>query len=60
MHSCITTKHFIKVRDEIQHPDIAIAYETWLKSDVHDYEVIPTDPESEIFLKDQKDGYEWV
>ena len=34
-----------------------IACETWLKPDVHDSEVIPTDLEYDIFRKDRVDGY---
>ena len=41
---------------ETEAPDIIIACETWLKPDVHDSEVIPTDLEYDIFRKDRVDG----
>ena len=42
---------------ESEKPDIVLACETWLKPDIYDSEIIPSDFEYEIFRKDRKDGY---
>ena len=42
---------------ESEKPDIVLTCETWLKPDIFDSEVIPSDFEYEIFRKYRKDGY---
>ena len=40
-----------------QRPDVILASETWLKSDIHDTEIIPADFGYELFRNDRSDGY---
>ena len=42
---------------ESESSDIILACKTWLKPDIHDSEIIPTDLGYEIFRKDRNDGY---
>ena len=42
---------------ESQRPDVILASETWLKSDIHDSEIIPADLGYELFRNDRSDGY---
>ena len=40
-----------------QRPDVILASESWLKSDIHDSEIIPADFGYELFWSDRSDGY---
>ena len=40
-----------------QRPDVILASETWLKSDIHDTEIIPANFGYELFRNDRRYGY---
>ena len=42
---------------ESQRPDVILASETWLKSDIRDSEIIPADLGYELFRNERSDGY---
>ena len=57
VQSIMSKKESLWLSLESEKPDIVLACETWVKPDIFDSEVIPSDFEYEIFRKDRKDGY---
>ena len=53
----LTKKEFLWQFIENQQPDVFLASETWVKSDIHDSKIIPADFGYDHFRNDRSDGY---